>query len=258
MWMNRCKAIGGVAVCIMMMTELALAEPRFARQYRQHYGYMPACDACHKDGGGTALNAYGDAFKKAGGGLAAFAGVAAQDADADGYSNQQEAEAKANPGRADSTPDTPGDWLNTANLIPREVQAVFPRASAYKPLDAILTATEIKRAEVLGVSLSKEDETTIYVAVEQGKAAGTAIIVPAHHEGRQFFVLLATDRQLEVIHAQALHPGELVAAEDPALYRPAFGQKVESLQLQGEGLQAAVSAALRRAGAILYVRLKKG
>jgi hypothetical protein len=51
------------------------AKPIFARYYKQSYGYMPSCSSCHKDGGGSVLNAYGEAFKKAGNSVGAFAKI---------------------------------------------------------------------------------------------------------------------------------------------------------------------------------------
>lgn len=248
----------GAGLALLLLTSTVQAEPRFARLYKQQFGYVPSCNACHKDGGGSDLNVYGEAFKSAGGGMAAFQRIASMDSDGDGVGNQAEAQSKSNPGHATSTPRKPGDWLSTANLIPREVQSLFPGVAAYKPLDAILTEAEQARAAALGVSLSAEDETTIYVPVKDGKAAGTAIIVPASHQGQQFFVLLATDRQLRVTHAQALHVGGLKQAEQAALYQYAIGRSVDDLPLDGEGLAQAVALALKKAGAILHVRLKKG
>ena len=49
----------------------AHAMPAFARYYKQQYGYMPSCHACHTEGGGTPLNNYGKAFKDNGKNLAA-------------------------------------------------------------------------------------------------------------------------------------------------------------------------------------------
>ncbi len=255
MRMRTCSAL--LALGSLVLSLGASAEPRFARLYKQQYGYPPSCHACHKDGGGTPLNGYGEAWKAAGSTVGAFAAIGAQDSDGDGADNASEARGKANPGQARSTPQDPGDWLDTANLIPREVQGVFPGVTAYKPLDTILTDKELARAQAMGVQLGPEDETTIYVPVKDGKAAGTAIIVPAWFQGEQFFVLLATNRQLEVSHALAMHAGKVDGAGDPALYAGAIGKPVEELPAGGEGsLAAAVAAALKRAGVLLHVRLK--
>ncbi|MGH8540682.1 MAG: hypothetical protein ACRETW_09270, partial [Stenotrophobium sp.] len=130
----------------LLASSAAQAEPAFARMYRQTYGYPPSCNACHKDGGGTPLNPFGKQFKEAGESLAAFDKIAKLDADGDGYSNEDEARAKSNPGDPHSTPKDKGDWLDTASLIPREVQAQFPGIRAYLPMDALLTDAEIARA----------------------------------------------------------------------------------------------------------------
>lgn len=255
MRMRTCSVL--LAMGSLVLSGNAGAEPRFARLYKQQYGYPPSCHACHKDGGGTPLNAYGEAWKEAGSSVGAFAAIGGRDSDGDGVDNAAEARAKANPGQARSTPQEPGDWLDTANLIPREVQGVFPGVTAYKPLDTILTDKELTRARAMGVELGPDDETTIYVPVKQGKAAGTAIIVPAQFQGEQFFVLLATNRQLVVSHALAMHAGKVDGAENPALYAGAIGKAVEELPAGGDdSLAAAVAAALKRAAVLLHVRLK--
>src|SRR5258706_3776374 len=111
---------------LMLGTSAAFAEPGFARLYKQQYGYPPSCNACHKDGGGTPLNPFGQQFKDNGMNAGAFAAIAKLDADGDGFANDDEAHARANPGFANSTPSNNGDWLRTASLIPRQVQAAFP------------------------------------------------------------------------------------------------------------------------------------
>src|SRR5262245_50786475 len=82
----------------LLLTGTAQAEPAFARMYKQQYGYPPSCNACHKDGGGTPLNPFGQQFKDAGMAMPAFGKIAANDADGDGAANDAEAKAKANPG----------------------------------------------------------------------------------------------------------------------------------------------------------------
>ncbi len=233
------------------------AEPRFAQMYKQHAGYMPSCNACHLDGGGSDLNAYGEAFKQAGSGMAAFAKLAKQDADADQHDNASEVAARANPGDRRSTPKAPGDWLDTANVIPRDVQKLFPGVTRYKPLDAILTEQELARARSMGVELSKQDETTIYIPVEGGKAIGTAVIAPVRYQDKQFFVVLATDRQLQVTQARAMHASSVVGAQESVALRQVQGLSVDQLPAgEGDGLDAAILSGLRKAGALLYLRLK--
>lgn len=248
-----------LVLALVAVSGMARAEPLFARLYQQQYGYTPSCNACHRDGGGSELNPYGDDFKAAGSGLAAFAPIAAKDSDGDGLGNATEAKARANPGDRRSTPAKPGDWLDTANLIPREVQRVFPGVTSYKPMDTLLTPAEIERAAALGVALDENDENTIYVAVAEGRAVGTAIIVPVTRGEAQFFVLLATDRQLKVTHAQPVHAGKVAGADDPAPYAQVIGLDVEALpkgKLDGE-VDEAVLAGLKKAGTLLLVRLKK-
>ena len=235
----------------------AHAEPAFARLYKQQYGYAPSCHACHKDGGGTPVNAYGQQFKDAGKALAAFAKIAANDADGDGAANGAEAQARANPGRKASTPAGPGGWLDTASLIPREVQEAFPGVRSYLPKDALLTDADIARGRKLGAELSKADENTIYIPVENQKPAGTALIFPAQHRGKTFFLLLTTDRALTVTSVRPLHAVRVPEAGKTRVYDAFKGLRVDQLPPgQGDSLDAAITAAVKKAGTLLYVRLK--
>lgn len=251
---NWTTAVAGLA---MLLAPAAQAEPGFARLYRQQFGYAPSCSACHKDGGGTPLNGYGQQFKDAGKGLAAFAKIAVADSDGDGASNEAEARAKANPGSKGSTPASPGDWLDTASLIPREVQALFPGIRSYLPKDALLTEQDLARARALGAELSKADENTIYIPVENQKPAGTALIFPAAWRGKTFFLLMATDRKLNVTRVQPLNASKVPEAERSAIYASFVGIPVDRLPgATGDTLDAAITRAVKNAGTLLYVRLK--
>lgn len=251
-------------VCFLMITGLfahtVQAEPSFARMYKQEYGYQPSCNACHKDGGGSPVNSYGEQFKQAEMTRAAFADIAELDADADGSKNVAEAKAKSNPGDAESTPEKPGEWLNIANLIPKPVQQLFAGVTVYKPLDAILTAKEIAKAKTFGVTLTEKDENTIYIPVKDKKAAGTAIIVPAQVDGKQFFVLVATDRSLTISAVQALQTessGDEIKSLDA--YTAAVGKNLQNLKFSTGGSSAELAAqkAIKTALTIINVRLKR-
>lgn len=248
------------AVAALLIATTATAEPGFARAYKNQFGYMPSCNACHKDGGGTPVNTYGQQYKDAGSNAGAFAAIADLDADGDGISNGDESASRANPGSANSTPDAPGDWLSATNLIPKPVQSVFKGVTTYKPVDAIFTDSEITRAAQMGVTLTAADENTIYVPVADGRPIGTSIIVPGVHEGRQFFVLLATDRGLNVTHVHALDSGSLEAAEDAALYQPFVGMNIAEIPNapDDDTLATSAHAAVKKAATMLLVRLKSG
>jgi hypothetical protein len=247
-----------VSLCeTVFFCPVAHAEPGFARLYQQQYGYTPACHACHKDGGGTPVNAYGQQFKDAGKSLAAFSKIAAGDADGDGAGNEAEASARANPGSKASTPGAPGGWLDSASLIPREVQDAFPGIRSWLPRDALLTEADLARARALGAELSKADENTIYIPVENRKPAGTAIIFPAHFQGKDFFLLLATDRQLTVTLVRPLHATRVPQADRSRVYAGFKGVAVNQLPPgEGDSLEAAITRAVKKAGTLLYVRLK--
>ena len=233
------------------------AQPAFALLYKQQFGYLPSCNACHKDGGGSPLNSYGEQFKKAGESLAAFDKIAKLDADGDGVSNADEAQAKSNPGDKASTPTSPGQWLDTASLIPREVQALFPGIRTYLPKDALLTEAEFTRAKALGAELTKSDENTIYIPLRDQKPAGTAIIFPAKFQGKDFFLLLATDRSLTVTVVQPMSTLHVPAAAKSKVYDSFKGITVDKLPAaKGNDLDGVITAAVKKAGTLLYVRLK--
>ncbi len=252
-------ATGCYFLAAMFMAAQVQAEPQFARLYKGKYGYPPSCDACHKDGGGSPVNAYGEAFKQAKMNAAAFDVIAKLDSDGDGFTNAEEAKAQANPGSAKSTPKSKGDWLDTANLIPKEVQAVYPGVTSYKPLDAVLTASETERAKAMGVMVSAKDENTIYVPIKDGKAAGTAIIVPGEFKDKPFFLLVATDPKLsitQVVPVKTKHAPMVEKSKVYAGFKGVDAAKVTASKEAGS-VDAAITDAVKKAGAILTVRLKK-
>lgn len=249
------------AVCIGLIATLfanaAQAEPAFARLYKQQFGYAPSCNACHKDGGGTPLNAYGSAFKEAGMNIAAFSAIDADDSDGDGAKNGDEARAKANPGSTQSTLQNKGSWLDTASLIPREVQAAFPGITAYLPKDAVLTDADIARAKGMGAVLGKSDENTIYIPLENQRPAGTALIFPVQYQKKTFFLLLVTDRKLVVSAVSALNTNHVPEAAKRAVYDSFKGKPLDQLAAaDGDSLDAAITRAVKNAGTLIYVRLK--
>ncbi|MES3039731.1 MAG: hypothetical protein V4730_01070 [Pseudomonadota bacterium] len=236
---------------------LALAMPSYARSYKAEFGYMPSCNACHSDGGGSSVNGYGKAFKAAGKNAAAFGKIGSQDSDADGFSNAAEAAAKANPGNKASTPAKPGDWLDMASLIPREVRARFPKVLTWLPKDALLTPSDIAAAKALGATLKVSDENTIYIPLENQRPAGTALIFPASFQGKTFFLLMATDRQLKISSVSVLHADAVPAAKASKVYASFVGQNVQTLPVANAStLDGAIAVAVKQASALLYVRLK--
>jgi hypothetical protein len=254
---NKTMASMTVLLAALLSPVAAHAEPAFARLYKQQYGYPPSCNACHKDGGGTPLNPYGKAFKDGGENLAAFGKIAGQDADGDGAANGDEATAKANPGDKTSTPQAKGAWLDTASLIPREVQALFPDVRAYLPKDALLTDADIARAKTLGAELGKQDENTIYIPLQDQRPVGTAVIFPAQFQGKDFFLVLATDRQLKVTAVAPLNTTHVPQAAKSPVYATFKGLSLDQLPAaKGDGIDAAITTAVKKAGTLVFVRLK--
>lgn len=72
-----------------------------------------------------------------------------------------------------------------------------------------------------------------------------------------FFLLLATDRQLKVTQVAPLHTTHVPAAEKSAVYARFKGVALDPLPAaQGQGLDAAITAAVKKAGTLVFVRLK--
>lgn len=242
---------------LLLNSAYSFAMPAFARQYKQHYGYTPSCHACHKEGGGTPMNDYGMAFEGQGKNKAAFKLIAELDSDKDGFANGVEASKKSNPGNPTSTPSKPGGWLELSNLIPKEIQALFPKAEAWKPLDATLTEQDIQRADTMGVKLSREDENMIYIPVANRRPIGTGLIFPVTYQNETFFLIMATDRQLNISQIQRLDSQKLPFELGADLFEGFNGKALQSIpHSEGESLLSVISEAVKRAGALVYIRLK--
>lgn len=231
--------------------------PSFARQFKHQYGYIPSCHACHKEGGGTPLNGYGQDFKKHGKNIAAFAAIAKLDSDQDSFNNALEASQKSNPGNIKSTPSEPGEWLDLSSIIPKVVQKLFPDASAWKPLDAVLTDGDISRASNMGVSLSAEDENTIYIPVANRRPIGTALIFPAKHQNNTFFLLMTTDRDLNISKVTPLDTEHSPEKIQPSILEAFIGTPLHAINIQqSNALASDISLAVKKAGVLVYIRLK--
>ena len=236
---------------------VALSMPTFTRQYQQQFGYKPSCQACHRDGGGSPLNKYGEDFKEQGKNTAAFKAIASLDSDNDGISNADEAVAKANPGDKTSTPANTGKWLDLSSLIPQEAQKLFPAATAWKPLDTNFTEQDIAAAKDVGVTLGPEDDNTIYIAVAERRPIGTALIFPVVNQDKLFFLIMSTDRKLNVTHISALNSEQAPAEATEEMFQQYIGLPLQSITLlKGNNLQSNISLAVKRAGILVYMRLK--
>ena len=242
---------------LLLQTIPAQAMPAYARLYKQQYGYMPSCHACHTEGGGTPVNHFGKAFKENGKNAAALSKIAALDSDGDGFTNAIEAQAKANSGDKSSTPSKAGGWLDLASLIPKEVQALFPTIRSWLPKDATLTSADIAAAKAMGATLSMADENTIYIPVENQRPAGTALIFPAVFQGKTFFLLMTTDKQLKISKIQVMNAKNVPTAKTSKAYARLVGVAAQSVPAAtGTDIDAAITQAVKNAGALLYLRLK--
>jgi hypothetical protein len=203
------------------------------------------------------LNHYGQAFKDKGKNSAAFKLIASLDSDQDGFNNALEAIKKSNPGNVKSTPSDQGDWLELSSLIPKTVQKLFPEASAWKPLDAILTEKDILRARSMGVELNAEDENTIYIPVAERRPIGTALIFPVTHLEKTFFLLMTTDRQLNITKVMPLNTDQAPSGIRPELFQSFVGTPLQSVTTpNSEPLEASIGLAVKKASTLVYIRLK--
>lgn len=253
----RLTQIAMASVFFLLQIIILEAKPIFARNYKQQFGYIPSCLACHSEGGGSPLNNYGKAFKDAGSNLAAFGKIASQDSDGDGAANDVEAKAKSNPGSKNSTPAKAGNWLETSSLIPKEVLAAFSNIQTWQLRDAVLTANDIETAKKMGGSLSATDENTIYIPLENQYPAGTALIFPVNFQSKTFYLLLTTDKQLKIKQVQVLDARDVPNAKNSKIYPGFVGQPAQSLPSKtGDGLDEVIHNAVKNAGILLYVRLK--
>jgi len=255
---NAVKSLPWLIVFILAINSVsAFSMPSFARQFKHQYGYIPSCHACHKEGGGTPLNLYGLAFKNNGKNSAAFQLIATLDSDKDGFNNTLETTQKSNPGNAKSTPSNQGDWLDLSSLVPKAVQKLFPDASAWKPLDAILTKKDILRAKSMGVTLSAEDENTIYIPVANRRPIGTALIFPVNHQDKTLFLLMTTDRQLNISKVIPLNTDQLPTDINPELLQSFISTPLQSVEVpDGNTLETSIGLAVKKASILIYIRLK--
>lgn len=248
-----------VLLCLLTWPATGLAAPSLARLYQQEYGYAPSCAACHTDGGGSALNAFGKDFKAAGKHRAALAAIASKDSDGDGIANAIEARARANPGDRRSTPAKPGEWLDINSLVPREIRQHFATTRDWVTRDALLTPADLAAAKARGVVLSAADENTLYIPLQNQRPIGAALIFEARHGGKPFYLMLTTDRQLVVTGVSVLHADQVPAARQRPVYASFVGQPVQALPKPvGSGLDADITTAVQRAGMLLHVRLRGG
>jgi hypothetical protein len=251
--------LNGIVLTLLISHSLvALSMPKFTRQYQQQFGYKPSCQACHRDGGGSPLNQYGEDFNENGKNTAAFKAIANLDSDQDGITNTEESIAKANPGDKESTPTNTNKWLDLSSLIPKEAQDLFPAATAWKPLDTNFTERDITKAKEIGVTLGPEDDNTIYIPVAERRPIGTALIFPVKHQDKLFFLIMSTtDRKLNVSHISALNSNSVPAELTDEMLQQYIGMPLQSINLlEGDDLQSSITLAVKRAGILVYMRLK--
>lgn len=245
-------------ICILAFLSYGMltAKPSYVALYKAKYRYDAGCNACHTISGSSQLNAYGKDFKKNGAKLSAFQVMAALDSDGDGHKNDAESRAKSNPGDKKSTPSKPGSWLKLSNLIPKSVKTLFPKTQNWLVKDAIFTKGDKSKAKKMGVTLERKDENTIYIPLKGKSPAGIALIFPVVHQGKTFYLLMKTDKKLRIQKIKAVNTENLPSAKRSAVYTSLNGQQASSVEIKGSGLEKSIRKGIKKAGVIIYVRLK--
>lgn len=170
------------ATLIFSSAKLAFALPASARLFQAKYGYKISCLLCHSQGGGSAPNDYGKVFLRSGGNSGAFAKIEERDSDEDGISNLKEILARSNPGKKDSTPTSPGDWLANVGgiFIPeKQLKELFPSADKFSALEGALNANQSQALGAkTGGSVNDDDKVpTFYFALKGGKKVSVAQLI---------------------------------------------------------------------------------
>lgn len=93
-------------ILILLPPQTAQAKPRFLASARARYpqladSRLDTCDLCHRNGGGSSRNAFGEAFAANGFSLATIEHL---DPDGDGYTNLEEFKALTFPGNPKDFP----------------------------------------------------------------------------------------------------------------------------------------------------------
>ncbi len=192
----------GPILAALLAAPPAGAVPAYLQMFRAHY-HPPAvsCMVCHADHAGGKMNAYGDAFRKAGASWEAFVAIGGQDADGDGTRNGVEIRAGSNPGDPASTPKAPGGWLRTVPLgetMPLEALGrMFPGIGKFEVREVTLSARAARAVgQALGAPLTRGDQfATLYFPVDLTKSpparVGVAVFPAAPVAGGLFLGSIA-------------------------------------------------------------------
>ena len=114
-------ALTAIAV-LLGVPPAAWGYPVYSRYYRAKYRDQGGCNVCHKEGGGSKRNAYGDDWQRSGEGPDAFALIERRDSDGDGAGNLDEIRGGSNPGDSSSTLVNPGHKWRLRHHVPVPVE----------------------------------------------------------------------------------------------------------------------------------------
>jgi hypothetical protein len=254
--MRRIMAVAGV---VLLVPGAVWPLPPYARFYKEKYGYLPNCAACHRMQDWR-LNGYGEEFEDNGRTLAALSAAEKKDSDGDGVKNGDEARAQANPGDPNSRPDRLGEWLKEAKIRPpnKILRKFFP---AYAEADVLFPVWSVEARATLDVFGDEALYPVVYrVKGADGATLGSAVHVSYEVPGLAHgtnMIVVAADAQGLVSGVEFVHHHGNAVVKDPAYLDKFKGWKrddIESAPAAPEGAgneAAALTEGVRMALSIL-------
>lgn len=194
--MMRCFALLGFL--LFCLAGQADAYPFHARIYKATYGDSATCNLCHKSGGGSERNEYGQRWEENGQNRTAFKALEGEDPDGDGHKSIDEIRGGSNPGDKRSTPSRPGKtWARRAQQTPPhdQLKLVFGRYDKAKVLDVELKDAQrdaLKRVLLRDLTQA-ESLPTLYVAYDQGTPTAVASYSIFEAYGKTVAILASAD-----------------------------------------------------------------
>ncbi|MEZ4815733.1 MAG: hypothetical protein R3A80_11080 [Bdellovibrionota bacterium] len=198
-----------LSYAFLLAVPTATALPSSARLFQMHYGYKTSCMLCHANGGGSRPNDYGKAFLRAGANLSAFKKIENKDSDEDGTTNLKEILAKSNPGKKQSTPTQPGDWLAHVGgvYIPiDELKELFSESYKFSALEGSLSIEQIQKLKAkLAQDLKDDDKVpTFYFAEKDGKKVAVVQFVTSKGASSSLTAAIAVSVDAKLVSTQIL------------------------------------------------------
>jgi hypothetical protein len=198
------------------------AFPENRRMLKTKYGKAVSCGACHANGGGSELNAFGHDWEAAGGDSAAFDKIAEKDSDKDGIANKAELVGGSNPGDAASTPENPGRvWLTESKTVPipeSQLSLVLGDTDRIEALELELDDAHAKAIEkAVGHAIDEGARApTFYFGISGGQKKTIAMFSHFDRKDGKYALLVAVAASGTIAKVAMFRAG----ASDPNKFRP--------------------------------------